>query len=345
MIKIQDEIIKYLDDVSLEELKTYLVIMRYITENIKDIEEVKLRQILKSSQVGLIHNIRRLRDKQIISVKVDKGIQIKDNLSKKKITYQMNNIDTINALEYFREEKLSVNKNNNLAFLEKANKNSDFLEKANNPRKKLSSNKNKDLAFSTKKTQSYNSSNNKDLAFSNQKTSSLYNNINNSNSNNIENKKLEKNKDLQKAKAFGETEDSKKKLTILGNDQKSISKDKKQREAHNTMSKTVKKIRNLSIKNQAVELVAYFKQARLKKFPQLYFDDNFNLWEHRIAQKLFRHYSKISMKDWKGAIDHFMKDAFWAPKLNSLKLVEKHIQQYLSTKARKQSKHKIEVIK
>ena len=105
------------------------------------------------------------------------------------------------------------------------------------------------------------------------------------------------------------------------------------------------KVESIKVRKNASALLQFFKEQRLKNFPQVTFDQNFNLWENRIAQKLFRNYPKITLQDWKDAIIWFMDNEFWAPKLHSLKLVERHIQQYLASKKRVAPTRAIDIIK
>ena len=106
-----------------------------------------------------------------------------------------------------------------------------------------------------------------------------------------------------------------------------------------------KKVETIKIRKNASALLNFFKEERLKAFPEVTFDQNFNLWENRIAQKMFRNYPKLSLQDWKDAILWFLENEFWAPKLHSLKLVEKHIQQFLASRKRVQPTRKVDVIK
>ena len=106
-----------------------------------------------------------------------------------------------------------------------------------------------------------------------------------------------------------------------------------------------KKVESIKVRKNASALLNFFKEERLKAFPEVTFDQNFNLWENRIAQKLFRNYPKLTLQDWKDSITWFMGNDFWAPKLHSLKLVERHIQQYLATKKRATPTRQVDIIK
>tara|TARA_R100000458_G_scaffold59951_1_gene73203 strand:- start:26287 stop:27000 length:714 start_codon:yes stop_codon:yes gene_type:complete len=109
--------------------------------------------------------------------------------------------------------------------------------------------------------------------------------------------------------------------------------------------KVKKRVDRVNVHKNASALLQFFKEQRLKTFPEITFDSNFNLWENRIAQKLFRNYPKLTLQDWKDAIIWFMENEFWAPKLHSLRLVERHIQQFLATRSTKQTTRSVDVIK
>ena len=67
--------------------------------------------------------------------------------------------------------------------------------------------------------------------------------------------------------------------------------------------------------------------------------------QEESLKKLTKFLAKLSLQDWKDAILWFLENEFWAPKLHSLKLVERHIQQFLASRKRVQPTRKVDVIK
>ena len=109
--------------------------------------------------------------------------------------------------------------------------------------------------------------------------------------------------------------------------------------------RTLEKLSALHAKKGQMDLVNYFADKLVDKHG-IGKTADWRRQQWAIAGRLLRE-GKLSLKEWKEAIDYFLTQEFWDDKLNSLKQVEGNIHQFLVNKKKTGTvtKTKVDIIK
>ena len=103
-------------------------------------------------------------------------------------------------------------------------------------------------------------------------------------------------------------------------------------------------LRREAIKLEGIDLVNYFADA-LYGLHGIAKTREWRIKQLAVAKKVLKVY-KLTLLEWKEAIDYFIAQEFWQDKLNSLKQVENNIHQYTAKAKRvKQTSAKVRSIK
>jgi len=336
MIQIPDQIVKWLPSITEEELKMYMVINRYITEE----EPIPLEKFFDATGIGHPHKVNRsmasLIDKGIISFKVSlngqgpKPVRWWDTSSLEGAqTRKINDIGrrAIKEIQdkprashgYFIEDLLTGSQSEVfLAFYEQKNKEEKIKRKKRTKKKKNKKEKNKKkydciLYIEIK--------DNKDIKI------------------NFPYGKLRQNPeksynppDLKKTKFFIASF-----LTSSNNSSSKTYSKEKYQGLLNFLELARKKIQS----RQANQLVSYMSEKLYSvSSGEVKLTSQWATRQKSTAKRLLREYPSMPFDEWLEAMDFFFNDDFWCDKIINFLSLEKHLNRYQLAKNRKKSSSK-----